>query len=263
VLPQQWIAAFGGIEKMRADQPVHDEYACGEHDRGHREQNHECGHERRPAEQRDAVEGHSRRAQLEDGGDDADRGGNRRDFGEGDRLGIEVAAFARRVFRAGEWHVGKPAVIRTHIQQQREEDHQTAEQEEPIGEGSKAREGNLAAADHQRHEINRRGLHDRDGEKKHHHRPVHGEKLVVEIGADQVVIGDCELQPHQHREQTGADEKAQGSEHESPTGCLVADGAEPSDEAFALAPSRPQELDLLQASITAAHEFIAHCSVSR
>ena len=43
----------------------------------------------------------------------------------------------------------------------------------------------FARADHQRHEIDAEPFHHRHGEQKHHRRAVHGEDLVVEIGAEE------------------------------------------------------------------------------
>ena len=55
------------------------------------------------------------------------------------------------------------------------------------------------APDHQRHEIDAHRQHHRHGEQEHHRRAVHGEDLVVEVGAEEGVVGTRELDAHQRR----------------------------------------------------------------
>ena len=68
-----------------------------------------------PDEDRNAVERHARRAQLEDGDHDLDSNRKRRDFGKGDELCPEVGALAGGEVRPGERNIGEPAAVRAGV----------------------------------------------------------------------------------------------------------------------------------------------------
>ena len=69
-----------------------------------------------------------------------------------------------------------------------------------------AREGEIFGADHHRHkEVAEHGGNRRDQEEEDHHHAVHGEKLVVSIGLDEIAGG---------REQFEADEQGEESADE-------------------------------------------------
>src|SRR5207302_10368667 len=53
VLPEENVAAFGWVEEMRGDETVGDQRRARQHDRRHREYNHEGRYELRPHKQRD------------------------------------------------------------------------------------------------------------------------------------------------------------------------------------------------------------------
>ena len=88
-----------------------------------------------------------------------------------------------------------------------------AEQVDPVAEGVQAREGDVARADHQRHEVDAERLHHRHGEQEHHRRAVHGEELVVEVRPDELVLRPRELQAHRRgREPAEEEEDERGDE---------------------------------------------------
>ena len=57
-----------------------------------------------------------------------------------------------------------------------------------IAKGIQPREGDIARAHHQRHEIQAHAFHDRHGEQEHHGRAVRREELIVEIGPEEVFV---------------------------------------------------------------------------
>ena len=95
--------------------------------------------------------------------------------------GREAAARERRVHEP-------PAVRRPAREEGREED-QAADGVGPEGVGVQARERQVARAQHPGQEIDPHRLDDRHREQEHHHAAVHGEDLVVRVGAHQRVLG--------------------------------------------------------------------------
>ena len=164
VLPQERIASLCGIEDMRADETVEDQERRCDHDRGHGEDDQECGDQHRPYKERDSVEGHAGRALLENGHDDLDCDRQRGNLREGDHLRPDVGAFPRRIFGTRQGHIGEPADIRTDIEHEGDPDHEPAQHVDVIAEGVEARECDVARADHERNKVNRESFHHRYGE---------------------------------------------------------------------------------------------------
>ena len=69
----------------------------------------------------------------------------------------------------------------------------------PEAEGVDAREGDVAGADLQRHEVVAERRRHRHGEEEHHRRGVHREHLVVEVGGEHRAVGPGELGADQQR----------------------------------------------------------------
>jgi hypothetical protein len=189
MLPEQRVAAFDRIVELRADQPVGDQEGRCQHYRRHREQDHEARDQDRPGIEWHAIERHARGALLENGADQFDRTGDRRDFGEGNQLRPNVGALARRIFGPGERHIGEPAGLGADVHQEGDPEENAAEQVNPVAEGIEPRERDVARAHHQRNQVDRHCLHHRHGEEEHHRRAVHREDLVVAIRADQPALG--------------------------------------------------------------------------
>ena len=101
VLPQQRVAALGRVVEVRPDQAVGQQHADASATAGIAKitmnDTTSC-----PDEQRHPVERHARRAQLEDGADEARRDGQPRDLGERDHLRPDVGPLAGAVLRPGE-----------------------------------------------------------------------------------------------------------------------------------------------------------------
>jgi hypothetical protein len=127
--------------------------AGGEHHRRHGEDDHEARHQDRPQQERHPVERHARRALLEDRGDQLDRAGEGGDLGEGDHLRPDIGALARRIFRAGQRHIGEPAGFRTDVEQEGDPQEDAAEQIDPVAEGVEPRKGDVSRPHHQRDQI--------------------------------------------------------------------------------------------------------------
>jgi hypothetical protein len=203
VLPEQRVAAFRRIEELCPDQAIRDQGRARDHHRRHGEEHHEGGDEKPPHEERYPVERHAGRALLHDRGDELNRYGDRRHFGEGDHLRPDVGALARGIFRSGKRHVGEPADIRADIEEERDEQHRAAEEVEPVGVVAEPREGDLPRSHHERHEIVAHALHDRHGEEKHHGRAMGREELIVGVGPDQRILRNGELDAHRERQRSG------------------------------------------------------------
>ena len=231
VLPQQRVAALGRIEEVRVDEPVHRQHRAGHHDGRHGEDDHERGHEHRPHEQRHPVERHARTAHLQRGDDELDGGHERGDLRERDQLRPDVDALARRVGGARQRDVREPAGVRSDVERERRPQHEAAEEIDPVPEVVHAREGDVARADHERHEVDAERLHHRHREQEHHRAAVHREDLVVEVGADEAALRARELQSHERGEHAAEREEAECRHDVAQGHGLVARARQPSQEA--------------------------------
>jgi hypothetical protein len=216
-----------GVEEVRHHQPVGDQGRAGEHDRRHREHHHERHDEAGPDEQRHAVQRHAGGAELENRDDQLHRHRQTRHLGEGDHLRPDIGALFRREREEGQRNVGEAAGVGRDLDRERDQDHQPAEQVEPVAERVEPREGDFARAHHQRHQIDRKPLRDRHREQEHHHRAVSAEQLVVGVGPYERVFRPGQLRPHQHRQQPGEAEKAEAGHEVTDADRLVVGGAEP------------------------------------
>jgi hypothetical protein len=178
-----------------------------------------------------------RRAQLEDRGDDVDGPDEPGHLGERDELRPEVGALAWTELRARQRHVVEPPGLRPGVEHEHDDQHEAAEQQQPVRIGIEPREGDVARADHERDQIERDRFHHGHGEQEHHHAAVHGEQLVVSVGSDDVAVGPCELQAHHRGEQSGEHEERERREDEADADALVVDGREPADEPRFVGPS--------------------------
>jgi hypothetical protein len=64
------------------------------------------------------------------------------------------------------------------------------------------RERHVPRADHERHEVVAEAGEDRHDDEEDHCRAVHGEELVVAIPGDDVLLGGCQLEADQERQET-------------------------------------------------------------
>ena len=97
MLIEQRVAAFRGIDEMRADGAVvQQENGARHHHRRHGEDDHERLHQHAPAVKRNAVERHAGRAHLKDRGDELGGHAQGRDLRERDHLRPDIDAFSGR-----------------------------------------------------------------------------------------------------------------------------------------------------------------------
>ena len=92
----------------------------------------------------------------------------------------QIPAGARRVDRVGQRRVGRPSEIRraTRCDESRERD-QCPKQKQPKRECVESRERDVGGTDLQRQHKIGEAKNDRGRIKQQHHRPMHGEQLVV------------------------------------------------------------------------------------
>ena len=85
--------------------------------------------------------------------------------------------------------VGEPAAVGRAAEDPRRVQEDAAGEEHPERQRVQPREGDVAGADLQRHQVvHERRAHRHDHEEDHRH-AVHGEGLVVEVGRDQLAVG--------------------------------------------------------------------------
>ena len=166
-----------------------------------------------PAEDRHAVERHARRAHLQDRDDDLHGQRQRRDLDEGHAKQPDVRVDARRIDVRAQRRVHEPAAVGRDPGDQRHGQDRAAEQVAPVAIGGQPREGEVARAENLRRQVDREALHHRDGEQEQHHRPVHGEDLVVGLRIHEVRLGRRELHTGQHAEHAGDGEEHERRDH--------------------------------------------------
>ena len=180
VLPQQRIAAVGGVVEVKAELAVELQEQGRDAQRRKREQQRERDGQERKAEQRHPVQRHPRRAQLEDRDDEVDRGRGARDPVEDQPVAVEVDVVAGVELLGGQRHVVEPAGVRRVPVSQRDVHEDPRAQIDPVREGVHPRERHVPRADHQRDQVvPERPRGHRDHEQEDHRDPVHREHLVV------------------------------------------------------------------------------------
>ena len=200
--------------------------------RQHRHEQHGVGADR-PDEERHPRPGHALGPHVRDRDDEVDRACERRERQHVQREDPEVLAVPDRP--RGERRVGRPARPGgAALGEEREQQDDAAEDEEPVGEGVQAREGHVAGADHQRHEVVREPGEDRDDDEEDHRRAVHRQDLVVGVPGQEVVARLRELRPHQHRHHAAGEEEDPGGDDVEDPDPLVVHGDEPARDAAAL-----------------------------
>jgi hypothetical protein len=204
MLEEQWIAAEMRIENAHAEEALQRNER--ERDRKHRrgQDEDQAGGIERPDKERQPEPGHARRAQLVHRDDEIESGENRREAVDENAHrhrndpAVGVGAAVGRVER--------PAGVDA-AEQNRRHGEQPAEHEDVPADEVEARKGHVAGADHQREQkIPQHVGNRRDEEKPDHDHPVHGEKLVVGVGGEEIPARMNQLQSHQHRGDA-ADEK--------------------------------------------------------
>ena len=240
VLPEERPVVAG--EEGRPGLAVEEEERDRRRDRRQDEhEQHRVGLDR-PDEERDAHPGHPRRAHVVDRDDEVDRPGERGERRQVEAEDPEVLARPRAELLGRERRVGGPAGARgAPVGEEAREDDEPAEEEEPVREGVQARERHVPRADHERDEVVAEAREDRDDEEEDHHRPVHGEQLVVGVLRDEVVVRLGELGAHEQRHHAGGEEEDERRDDVEDPDPLVVERRQPARDA-AVAPGRGRGL---------------------
>jgi hypothetical protein len=227
VLPQQGVGAGGHVEELGTEQPLKTEEEQRHGDDRHREQEQELHHQHHPREHRHLHEAHARRAHVQDGHDEVDGAGQRRDAGDLQGEQPEVDAVGGREDRPGVRRVAEPAAVGCPAEEPAEVQEDAGRDECPQTERVEPGEGDVAGADLQRHEVVAEGGRHGHHEEEDHRGGVHGEHLVVRLRAQHVSVRPSELQADQQRLDPAHHEKDQGDGAVHDADLLVIDGEDP------------------------------------
>jgi hypothetical protein len=171
---------------------------CEEHHRGR--------HQRVPGVERDQVDPHAGWPAFEHADNQFDGRGDGRNLDEGEAEQPDIGTDVRLVCRR-ERRVHEPAAARRGIEEQRAAQEDAADDEGPEPEGREPRKRQIASPLYLGQDEDGERLENRDREKEHHHGAVDREDLVVALGREEVVVRECELNPHQQRERAAEEEK--------------------------------------------------------
>ena len=195
VLPQERVAATGGVEERGAVVPVGEQHRHRGRDRGQGHHQQVAEDQDRPHEQRHPAPAHARGTHVVDGRDEVDPAHQRGDAGEVDQEDPGVHAAARGVEVVRQRRVHGPAGRRRLEEEAAVEGH-PAEEGQPVGERVQLGEGHVPRADHQRHQVVAEPRDERDDEQEDHRRPVHRHQAVVDLGRHQGALRLGQLEAH-------------------------------------------------------------------
>jgi hypothetical protein len=168
-----------------------------------------------------------------DRNDEVDRADQRRDREDVQREDEQVDPVAGVLL--GQRRVERPPGLRgAAVGEEARVEDDPAEEEEPVGEGVQAREGDIARSDHQRHEEVSEPGQDRHDDEEDHRHAVHGHQLVVVLGREEALVRMRELGAHQHREDPARAEEDQARDEVEDPDPLVVDGRDPGREPAAV-----------------------------
>ena len=220
------------VKKRRPGLAVEQEHRYRRRDRRqHEDEQHGVGLDR-PDEQRDAHPGHAGRAHVVDGDDEVDRPGERGQRRQVQAENPEVLPAPRAELLGRQRRVTGPArARRAAVGEEAREDDEPAEEEEPVRERVQAREGHVLRADHERDEVVAEAGEDRDDEEEDHHRPVHGEQLVVRVPGDEVVVRLGQLRAYEQPHNAGGEEEEERRDDVEDPDPLVVERRQPARDA--------------------------------
>ena len=244
VLPEERTAVVAGlgVEEVRPGLAVEEQKRRGCADRGKRDHEEDRVRLDGPDEQREPHPCHPGGAHVVDRHDEVDRPEDRGDARQMDAEDPEVLADLRAVGLLRERRIGRPAGRRcAAVRGEAAEDHEAAEQKEPVGGGVEARERHVARPDHERdHEVRESGQHRHD-EQEDHGRPVDREQLVVGVLRHDVLLRRRELGPHEEGHHPAGDEEGERGHDVEQADPLVVDRRQPAQD-LALLPDRRDAL---------------------
>jgi len=227
VLPQQRVGAGGGVEELGPVQALDEQQDQGQGDHRHGEHEQHLDHQDHPREHRHAHEGHARRPHVEHGHGQVDGAGQGADAADQQAEAEEVDAVGRREHHAGVRGVGEPAAVGRTTEEPARVQEDAAEEERPVAEGVHPGEGDVTGADLQRQQV----VGERRGHGHHHEEDhgdgVHGEDLVVGLGAEHVVVGHRQLGPDEQGLDAAHQEEEEGGVAVHQADLLVIDRGDP------------------------------------
>ena len=186
-----------------------------------REQDHHGRDQHGPRIDRQLAERHARRTREQHANHDLDRAGNGRDLDKADAQQPPVGAGTGRMLAPRQRRIHEPTAIGRDAKEDGAEEHEPADRVGPERVSAKARERQVACADHPRQHVHRDRLDHGHGKQEHHHRAVHREHLVVCALAEQRVLRDRQLRAHQQGERSSQHEEQQRGENVEEPDLLV------------------------------------------
>ena len=182
VHPENRGAAGLRVEEVAAEVAVDAEHDLRGRERADGDEDKAAHDEIDPDQERHAAELHAGAAHAERGGDDVQRGADAADAADEDAERPVVGGVAGREDAGGEWGVGEPAdigsgpcAVEAAAGEVAEVEQQAAERRDPEAEGIKAREGHVARADHEGHEVVAEAEQNGHADEEDHRRSMHGE----------------------------------------------------------------------------------------
>ena len=112
-----------------------------------------------------------------------------------------------------------------------------------IAQGVEPGEGDVAGADHQGQQVVGEPGRHRHDHQEDHGGAVHGEDLVVHVGAEEGALGRPQLPAQQHGLEAAEQEEQPGGEGVHQADLLVVDGGDPSPQALRGAGGAAEQLD--------------------
>ena len=192
------------------------------------EEGEDRGDEDRPREDRHPEHRHAGGPHGQDRRDEVDRAEDGPEAAEAEAEDPQVAAETGAVDRVAERDVGEPPGGRRPVRgEEAGGGDEPAEEVEPVREHVQPREGDVGAADLQRHQRVGEGREERGSEEQQHDRAVHREQLVVllgvvddlqalgvELGAQQQRHGSADHEPDERGDEVEvADDLVVGRRH--------------------------------------------------
>jgi len=200
VLPEQRRTARGRVVEVEAKLAVQFQQRRGQRQRREGEDDHEGRSQHAPDEQRQAVDRHAWRPQLEHGAEKVDRARRGRNAEENHAQRPVVDVRPRREAALGERHIVEPAAVGRRAGEKAAVHEQPGEQIDPVAERVEAREGHVARAEQERRQVVAEAADDdRRGEQKDHRRTVQCEELVVGMLVEEGILRLRQLDAQQQR----------------------------------------------------------------
>ena len=237
--PEEVHPQYGGasglrVEEVRSQVAIEAEHDLRGRQRADGDQDQTGHHEIHPDQQRHFPELHPRTPQAQNRGHHIDRSADAADAGNQHRQDPEVGAVPARKCLRSQRRVGEPShvgsvsrAVKAIGPHQAEIEEKASKCGHPEAERIQARERHVARADHQREQIIGEAEHDGHGNEENHRGPMHGEHPVEDLGRDEMVVRDDELNPHDRGFDSADHEKHQGIKNVHDAQPLVIDGSDP------------------------------------